>query len=94
MTLDSTLSKWTQPSAATDSTGAGASASDMIYVPKPEYLVQTLGPSSFITRTTEVTYSARDPESDIEHMISEVHISADRTKAPTPPMLPDLPERV
>ncbi|KAI2608519.1 uncharacterized protein GGS25DRAFT_280604 [Hypoxylon fragiforme] len=91
---DSTLSKWTQPSAATDSTGAGASASDMIYVPKPEYLVQTLGPSSFITRTTEVTYSARDPESDIEHMISEVHISADRTKAPTPPMLPDLPERV
>ncbi|KAI0834164.1 hypothetical protein F5Y06DRAFT_307112 [Hypoxylon sp. FL0890] len=92
---DSTLSKWTQPSAASNSTGAGASMNDM--APSvSEHLIQFLGPSSFITRTTEVTYSPRDPEKDIDQLITEVHISADRTKAPTPPFtdaIPDIPER-
>ncbi|KAI1371534.1 hypothetical protein F4677DRAFT_450357 [Hypoxylon crocopeplum] len=91
---DSTLSKWTQPSAATNSTGAGAPENDATTVSKPELLIQTLGPSSFITKTTEITFSPRDPERDVDQLISEVHISADRTKAPTPPMPPDLPERV
>ncbi|OTA67693.1 hypothetical protein K449DRAFT_182362 [Hypoxylon sp. EC38] len=93
---DSTLSKWTQPSAATNSTGAGVSLNDTIPPSESEHLIQSLGPSSFITRTTEVTYSPRDPEKDPDQLISEVFISAGRTKAPTPPIpdtIPDLPER-
>ncbi|KAI2609288.1 hypothetical protein GGR54DRAFT_651861 [Hypoxylon sp. NC1633] len=91
---DSTMSKWTHPSAATEGPEVGASVSDALPPPKTEHLIQTLGPSSFITRTTEVTYSPRNPETDLDHLVTEVHISADRTKAPTPPMLPYLPERV
>ncbi|OTB05235.1 hypothetical protein M426DRAFT_10834 [Hypoxylon sp. CI-4A] len=86
---DSTLSKWTQPSAATNSTRAGASVEDVTTTSK-EHLIQTLGPSSFVTQTTEVTVSTYDPESDIQ-LISEVHISADGTKSLTP-SIPDLPE--
>ncbi|KAI1648586.1 uncharacterized protein F4817DRAFT_364245 [Daldinia loculata] len=89
---DSTLSKWTDPSAVTNSTGVGASVSDATTSTKSEYLIQTLGPSSFITRTTEVVYSPHDPDTDVNQLISEVHISAGRTKAPTPP-IPDFPER-
>ncbi|XXH00438.1 hypothetical protein Hte_006783 [Hypoxylon texense] len=88
---DSTLSKWTQPSAVSNGTSAGASVSDPATAPKPEHLIQTLGPSSFITRTTEVTYSTRDPDTDIDQLVSEVHISADQKKPQTPP-LPDVPE--
>ncbi|KAI1771834.1 hypothetical protein F4818DRAFT_454338 [Hypoxylon cercidicola] len=88
---DSTLSKWTQPSAVSNGTSAGASVNDPATTPKPEHLIQTLGPSSFITRTTEVTYSTQDPDTDIEHLISEVHISVDQNKPQTPP-LPEVPE--
>ncbi|KAI0169495.1 hypothetical protein GGR52DRAFT_592105 [Hypoxylon sp. FL1284] len=85
---DSTLSKWTQPSAVSNGTSAGASASDSTSNSKPEHvLVQTLGPSSFVTRTTEVTYRTRDPRKDIDHLICEAHISADRKKPQTPPLL-------
>ncbi|KAI1414286.1 hypothetical protein F5Y13DRAFT_197742 [Hypoxylon sp. FL1857] len=93
---DSTLSKWTQPSAATNSTGAGAFMNDTAAPSASEHLIQFLGPSSFITRTTEITYSPRDPEKDLDQVITEVHISADRIKAATPPFsdaIPDLPAR-
>ncbi|KAI1098241.1 hypothetical protein F4804DRAFT_338398 [Jackrogersella minutella] len=93
---DSTLSKWTQPSAATNSTGGGASIDDTTIAPKTELFIQNLGQSSFVTRATEVTYSPRDSETDLDQLVSEVHISADRAKAPTPPTLDlilDLPER-
>ncbi|KAL7625552.1 hypothetical protein AAE478_004772 [Parahypoxylon ruwenzoriense] len=89
---DSTLSKWTQPSAATNSTGAGIPPRDDTNTPKSEHFIQTLGPSSFVTRTTDVTLSPRDPGTDIDQLISEVHISADRAKAQTPP-ISELPEK-
>ncbi|KAI1391337.1 uncharacterized protein F4822DRAFT_442341 [Hypoxylon trugodes] len=93
---ESTLSKWTQPSAATNSTGVGASVTSGTTTLKQEHLIQSLGPSSFVTKTTEVTSSPRDPEKDIDQLVSEVHISADRTKASTPstPPIPDLPKGV
>ncbi|ORY71782.1 uncharacterized protein BCR38DRAFT_462819 [Pseudomassariella vexata] len=86
----STLSKWTQPSLATSSTVAGTSPRNSILT-RSEHLVQTLGPSSFITKNTEVLVSGRDSKNDTDHLISEIHISADRSKAETPP-LPHLPE--
>ncbi|KAI0377453.1 hypothetical protein F5Y04DRAFT_291798 [Hypomontagnella monticulosa] len=89
---DSTLSKWTQPSTVTNSTGIGTPVSDTNTSFKQKFLVQTLGPSSFVTKTTEVAFSFRDPDTDIDGLVSDVCISADRTKAPTPP-IPDLPER-
>ncbi|KAI1799825.1 hypothetical protein F4811DRAFT_71956 [Daldinia bambusicola] len=89
---DSTLSRWTDPSAITNSTGVGASLSDATTNIKSEYLIQTLGPSSFITRTTEVMYSPRDSDADIDQLVSEVHISASRAKVATPPIT-DFPER-
>ncbi|KAI2471879.1 hypothetical protein F4781DRAFT_439383 [Annulohypoxylon bovei var. microspora] len=94
---DSTSSKWTQRSVASNSTGARASIDDTATTLKPEYLYQTLGPSSFVTRTTDVIFSPRDPETDLDQLVSEVHISADRMKASTPLLIdpiPDLPEGV
>ncbi|KAI8958170.1 hypothetical protein F5Y11DRAFT_52331 [Daldinia sp. FL1419] len=89
---DSTLSKWTEPSAMTNSTGIGASVNDAT---KSEYLIQNLGPSSFITRTTEIVYSPRDSDTDIDQLASDIHISASQTKAPTPPIqeFPEFPVR-
>ncbi|KAK7750622.1 hypothetical protein SLS62_007469 [Diatrype stigma] len=82
---DSILSKCTQPSAASVSTWAsGTCVRDSILANKSEYLFQPLGPSSFVTRTTDVTSSARTPDIDIDHLISEVHISAEGEKAVTP----------
>ncbi|KAI0021865.1 hypothetical protein F4780DRAFT_778140 [Xylariomycetidae sp. FL0641] len=88
---DSMLSKWTQQSAATTGILAGTSTRDSIATSKSENLIQTLGPSSFITKNTEVTISARTSETDIDQLISEISISSDRIKAETPP-LPDMPE--
>ncbi|RYP89733.1 hypothetical protein DL770_004121 [Monosporascus sp. CRB-9-2] len=52
---------------------------------KSEYLFQSLGPSSFITKATEVTVSPRIPDTDLDQLISEIHISAEVTKSATPP---------
>ncbi|KAI1079300.1 hypothetical protein F5B20DRAFT_581402 [Whalleya microplaca] len=92
---DSILSKWTQPSAAPNVTGVGTSAMDPADTPDSDHLIQILGPSSFITRATEVTFAPYNPETDIDQLVSEVHISADRTKAETPPMpkMPEMPEK-
>ncbi|KAI0124375.1 hypothetical protein BJ170DRAFT_586116 [Xylariales sp. AK1849] len=88
--LESVISKWTQPSLATSSTLTGSSPRSSVAT-KSEHLIQTLGPSSFVIKTTQVVVSPRTLETDIDHLISEVHISSDRIKAETPP-LPDLPE--
>ena len=53
--------------------------------------MQTLGPSSFVTKSTEISVSLRQSEIAVEQMVSEVHISADRSKTETPP-LPEVPE--
>ncbi|RYP02840.1 hypothetical protein DL764_005560 [Monosporascus ibericus] len=47
---------------------------------KSEYLFQSLGPSSFITKATEVTVSPRIPAKDLDQLISEIHISSEVTK--------------
>ncbi|KAI5867159.1 hypothetical protein GGS23DRAFT_547101 [Durotheca rogersii] len=83
---DSTLSKWTQQTTATNNTGIESSGT-----PKPENLVQTLGPSSFVTRRTDVISSTRDPETDLGQLFSQVYISADREKVKTP-SISELPE--
>ncbi|KAI1864872.1 uncharacterized protein JN550_008692 [Neoarthrinium moseri] len=87
---DSVTSKWTQPSLATSSTLEGSSPRSSIAT-RSEHLVQTLGPSSFILKTTQVVVGPRNSDTDVNHLISEVHISSDGVKAATPP-LPDLPE--
>ncbi|KAI0472154.1 hypothetical protein GGR56DRAFT_682584 [Xylariaceae sp. FL0804] len=89
---DSTLSKWTQQSAATTGILAGTSARDSTITTKSENLIQPLGPSSFVTKDTEVTTSPRISETDPDQLVSEVQISAGLTKADTPP-LPELPEK-
>ncbi|KAI8627712.1 hypothetical protein F5Y19DRAFT_162845 [Xylariaceae sp. FL1651] len=90
-TRDSVLSKWADQAAAATGTFDRISTKDAASETKTETLVQTLGPSSYITRTTEVTISRRTPETDIDQLITEVHISSDGVKTQTPP-LPELPE--
>ncbi|KAI1487506.1 hypothetical protein F5X96DRAFT_686875 [Biscogniauxia mediterranea] len=90
---DSILSKWTQQSAATTGTLVGVSERDSATTTKSEHLIQSLGPSSFITKCTEVTVSPRVPGTSIDQDESEVHIISERVKPETPP-LPDSPEEV
>lgn len=58
---------------------------------KFEHLIQTLGPSSFVTKSTEISVSSRNSHRDAGHLISEVQISSDRIKPGTPPLL-EVPE--
>ncbi|KAI1505874.1 hypothetical protein F5X99DRAFT_173586 [Biscogniauxia marginata] len=88
---DSIFSKWTQQSAATAGILAGGPVRNSTTTTKSEHLIQTLGPSSFITKSTEVTVSPRTPGPGIDQDESEVHISSERIKAETPP-LPEPPE--
>ncbi|KAI5924639.1 hypothetical protein F4810DRAFT_110328 [Camillea tinctor] len=87
---DSILSKWTQQSAATTGTLIGESARGSTITTKSENLIQTLGPSSFIMKCTEVTVSPRVPGINFKQDESEVHITSDGVKPETPP-LPDSP---
>lgn len=86
---DSVISRWTQPSLTTSSTLANTSPRSS--VARSQHLVQTLGPSSFVLKTTQVVVCPRDLESDVDHLVSRVHITSDKSKAATPP-LPGLPE--
>ncbi|KAI0598161.1 hypothetical protein F4775DRAFT_601601 [Biscogniauxia sp. FL1348] len=90
---DSILSKWTQQSAATTGTLVGVSVRDSATTTKSEHLIQTLGPSSFITKCTEVSISPRIVGASTKQDESEVHITSERVKLETPP-LPDSPEEV
>lgn len=47
---------------------------------KSSLCVQTLGPSSYITKDTEVTVSPRSDDNDIASVTSETRISADPTR--------------
>lgn len=57
---------------------------------KREHYVQTLSPTSFITKSTEVTILPRTMENDIAGMVSHVTITAEPVKEgpPTPPRSP------
>ncbi|KAK8046151.1 hypothetical protein PG996_014215 [Apiospora saccharicola] len=88
--LESVNSKWTQPSLVTSTTLSAASQRDSMST-KSEHLIQTLGPSSFVTKSTEISVSSRYSNPDVGKLVSEVQISSDRVKAGTPP-LPEVPE--
>ncbi|KAK8136942.1 hypothetical protein PG984_004882 [Apiospora sp. TS-2023a] len=88
--LESVNSKWTQPSLVTSTTLSAASQRDSMST-KSEHLIQTLGPSSFVTKSTEISVSSRNSNPDVGQLVSEVQISSDRVKAETPP-LPEVPE--
>ncbi|KAK7967402.1 uncharacterized protein PG986_001679 [Apiospora aurea] len=89
-TLESVNSKWTQPSLVTSTTLSAASQRDSTST-KSEHLIQALGPSSFVTKSTEITVSVRNSNPDVGQLVSEVQISSDGVKAETPP-LPEVPE--
>lgn len=59
-------------------------------------VVQTLGPSSFIVKTTEVVSAPRSPGLDLERLMSDITISADPGPAPraTSPSPAELPKSV
>ncbi|KAK6833722.1 hypothetical protein PG987_008416 [Apiospora arundinis] len=87
---ESLNSKWTQPSLVTSTALTAASQSDSMST-KSEHLIQTLGPSSFVTQSTEITVSLRNSNPDAGQIVSEVQISSDGLKSETPP-LPEVPE--
>ncbi|KAK8031708.1 hypothetical protein PG990_001442 [Apiospora arundinis] len=87
---ESLNSKWTQPSLVTSTALTAASQSDSMST-KSEHLIQTLGPSSFVTQSTEITVSLRNSNPDVGQIVSEVQISSDGLKSETPP-LPEVPE--
>ncbi|KAI0115503.1 hypothetical protein GGR51DRAFT_576523 [Nemania sp. FL0031] len=80
---DSVLSKWAQQAAMT---GAFDLIETNNSVPESstESYLQTLGPSSFITRTIDTASSQRTEEDTDEPKI-ETHVSSDTTKPQTPP---------
>ncbi|KAH9909859.1 hypothetical protein F4778DRAFT_21329 [Xylariomycetidae sp. FL2044] len=90
---ESIVSRWTQNSGVTTGPFGGVSARDSALTTKSGNLIQTLGPSSFITRSTEVTVSPRNSDIDIDQLIDEIHISSDRTKAETPPLSDSVKEQ-
>ncbi|RYP03716.1 hypothetical protein DL765_010413 [Monosporascus sp. GIB2] len=83
---DSVLSRGAHQSAVAVGTWADEiTEGDSPVTTKSEYLLQSLGPSSFITKATEVTISPRAPDTDLDQLISEINISAGVTKLATPP---------
>ncbi|KAI1319184.1 hypothetical protein F5Y16DRAFT_414312 [Xylariaceae sp. FL0255] len=90
---DSILSKWAQQTAVATGAFDSTSASGNGLAPPTtsETFVQTLGPSSFIFQTKEVSISPRVPGPEADQMWTEVHISSEGSKVRTPP-LPELYE--
>ncbi|RYP69545.1 hypothetical protein DL771_006060 [Monosporascus sp. 5C6A] len=84
---DSVLSKGAadQCAAATGTWAGKIAEGNSPVTTKSEYLFQSLGPSSFITKATEVTVSPRIPDTDLDQLISEIHISAEVPKLATRP---------
>ncbi|TLD11383.1 hypothetical protein PgNI_05806 [Pyricularia grisea] len=57
-------------------------------------VVQNLGPSSFVTKTTEVVSAPRSPELDCDHVISDVIITADSSHRVVLPATPPSPKEL
>ncbi|CRK38770.1 hypothetical protein BN1723_004478 [Verticillium longisporum] len=85
--LDSVFSRWTDTSLPPASPSTTSMADSTT---KTTHYIQTLGPSSFITKDTKVTVSPRTCGDDITGVVSVVRISADpvREAPPTPPRSP------
>ncbi|KAK2058126.1 hypothetical protein LY76DRAFT_67978 [Colletotrichum caudatum] len=86
---DSVFSKWTDNSLAVPASPCDTSVSEST-AGKREHYVQALGPTSFITKSTEVTILPRTTENEIAGMISRITITAEPVKEepPTPPRSP------
>ncbi|OHW96659.1 hypothetical protein CSPAE12_04694 [Colletotrichum incanum] len=86
---DSVFSKWTDTSLAGPTSPCNTSVAEST-AGKREHYVQTLGPTSFITKSTELTILPRTIENDIAGMISHITITAEPVKEepPTPPRSP------
>ncbi|OLN97624.1 hypothetical protein CCHL11_01187 [Colletotrichum chlorophyti] len=86
---DSIFSKWTDNSAAGPSSPCNTSVAESMAA-KSSHYVQTLGPTSFITKSTEVTILPRTLENDVAGMVSHISITAEPIKEepPTPPRSP------
>jgi hypothetical protein len=78
------FSKWT------DNSAASPPSTYSIPESTKSSIIQTLGPSSYITKSTEVTILPRTSETDINHLMTEIRISADssRDEPLTPPRSP------
>lgn len=86
---DSIISKWTDQTGITNTSASAISVAESIKSSKSS-IVQTLGPSSFITVSTEVTVSPRALDTDMNQLISEISISSDgaREGVSSPPVSP------
>ncbi|PKS11648.1 hypothetical protein jhhlp_001799 [Lomentospora prolificans] len=86
---DSVISKWTDQTGVTTPSISATSVAESIKSSKSS-IIQTLGPSSFITVSTEITVSPRTSETDISQLISEISISSDgaREDVSNPPISP------
>lgn len=84
-------SKWTETSLAVPCSPCTASVAESS-AGKASHYVQTLGPTSFITKSTEVTILPRTTESELAGMVSHVTITAEPVKEepPTPPRSPAI----
>ncbi|KAF5520548.1 hypothetical protein CGCA056_v008575 [Colletotrichum aenigma] len=84
-------SKWTEPSLAVPCSPCTASVAESSAA-KASHYVQTLGPTSFITKSTEVTILPRTTENELAGMVSHVTITAEPVKEepPTPPRSPAI----
>ncbi|KAH6669146.1 hypothetical protein F5X68DRAFT_176159 [Plectosphaerella plurivora] len=78
--VDSVFSKWAEGSGLSYAPSSPCNTSMTEKTTKSSLCVQTLGPSSFITKDTEVTVSPRSDDNDIASVTSETRISADPTR--------------
>jgi hypothetical protein len=85
--IDSIFSKWTDQSLAASGSNCGTSLAESTH---KSSVIQTLGPSSYITKSTEIKISTREPGTEIGSMFPEITITADASKdvPPTPPKSP------
>ncbi|KAL0932982.1 uncharacterized protein CTRU02_211945 [Colletotrichum truncatum] len=88
---DSVFSKWTDNSILAPSSPCNTSVAESMAA-KASHYVQALGPTSFITKSTEVTILPRTIENDLAGMISHISITAEPVKEepPTPPRSPAI----
>lgn len=85
------VSKWTDNSLAVPSSPCNLSVAESTAT-KASHYVQSLGPTSYITKSTEVTILPRTAENDLAGMVSHVTITAEPVKQepPTPPRSPAI----
>ncbi|KAF9870811.1 hypothetical protein CkaCkLH20_11710 [Colletotrichum karsti] len=86
------VSRWTDNSLAIPSSPCNTSVAESTAAARASHYVQTLGPTSYITKSTEVTILPRTADNDSAGMVSHVTITAEPVKEepPTPPRSPAI----